>query len=273
MSALRVDPVRTLRTADIPAVMVLKDAAGWNQTAQDWEILIALAPDGCFGIECDGRLAATTTAISYGRDLAWIGMVVTAPAYRRQGLAQRLLEHALQHLDDRGVACVKLDATAMGRGLYEKLGFREECVIERWLRPAGPLTSSASKVIPFVRDSALDRRAFGADRSALLDKLAPHGVWSTAAGFAMGRDGTQAAYFGPCVSRSPEDAGDLLRAFLQVRAQPPVYWDILATNPAAADLARECGFTRSRELLRMVRKGSVSQDAALSFAIAGFEFG
>jgi GNAT superfamily N-acetyltransferase len=253
--------------------MALKDAAGWNQTAQDWEILLALAPDGCFGIECDGRLASTTTAISYGRDLAWIGMVVTDPAYRRRGLAGRLLEHALHNLDERGVGCVKLDATAMGRGLYEKLGFREECVIERWLRPAGPVTLPASKVTPFVPDRALDRQAFGADRLALLEKLAPHGAWSTAGGFAMGRDGTQAAYFGPCVSRSPEAAGDLLRASLQFRARQPVYWDILATNAAAADLARECGFARSRELLRMVRKGSLPRDAALGFAIAGFEFG
>src|SRR5260221_543876 len=56
-------------------------------------------------------------------------------------------------------------------------------------------------------------------------------------------------------------------------AKEPVYWDILATNPAAADLAREWGFARSRELMRMARGGSLTQDASLTFAIAGFEFG
>lgn len=252
--------------------MALKDAAGWNQTPADWKILLELAPQSCFGIECDGKLAATSTAISYGRELAWIGMVVTDPVHRRRGLARRLLEHALQYLDARGVGCVKLDATAMGQGLYEQLGFRAECVVERWLRPAGPIAASQN-VRPYAADRVLDRQAFGADRSTLLDKLARHGAWSAGEGFAMGRDGAQAAYFGPCVSRSPEAARDLLGAFLKTRAGQPVYWDILATHPAAAGLAREHGFTRSRELLRMVRGGSVTPDASLNFAIAGFEFG
>jgi GNAT superfamily N-acetyltransferase len=272
MPALRVDPVRTLAASDIAAAMALKGAAGWNQTARDWEILLALAPESCFGIECDGKLAATTTAIRYGRDLAWIGMVVTDPAHRRRGLARRLLEHALQYLDERGVGCVKLDATAMGRGLYEQLGFREECVVERWLRVAGPIPPKR-KVTAFEPDTDLDRQAFGADRSMLLEKLAPLGAWSAAGGFAMGRDGTQAAYFGPCVSRSPGAARDLLSAFLERRAGQPVYWDILASNPAAFDLARECGFARRRELLRMVRASALTQDVSLVFAIAGFEFG
>jgi GNAT superfamily N-acetyltransferase len=252
--------------------MALKDAAGWNQTVSDWKSLLELAPESCFGIECEGRLAATTTAIYYGRDLAWIGMVVTDPAHRRGGLARRLLEHTLQYLDARGVGCVKLDATAMGQALYEQLGFREECVVERWLRPAGPFTASQN-VKPYAADRALDGQAFGADRSTLLEKLAPHGAWSAGDGFAMGRAGTQAAYFGPCISRTPTAARDLLRAFLETRALQPVYWDILATNPAAAELAREHGFTRSRELLRMVRGSSLPQDGSLVFAIAGFEFG
>ncbi len=272
MPALRVGPVRTLTIADIPAVMARKDAAGWNQTASDWKILLELAPESCFGIACDGTLAATTTAICYGRDLAWIGMVVTAPAYRRRGLARRLLEHALQYLDERGVGCVKLDATAMGRGLYEQLGFRQECVVERWLRPAGPVAASQN-VKSYAADLALDRQAFGANRSTLLEKLAGHGAWSAAEGFAMGRDGAHAAYFGPCVSRSPEAAQDLVRVFLASRAEQPVYWDIPATNPAAADLARAHGFGCSRELLRMARAGSLTPEASLVFAIAGFEFG
>jgi GNAT superfamily N-acetyltransferase len=98
MPALRVSAVRALAVSDIPAVMALKDAAGWNQTAADWKSLLELAPECCFGIECDGKLAATTTAICYGGELAWIGMVVTDPVHRRRGLARCLLEHTLQYL-------------------------------------------------------------------------------------------------------------------------------------------------------------------------------
>jgi hypothetical protein len=63
--------VRTLSPADIPAAMRIKEAAGWNQTGTDWRNLLRLAPDTCFGIECEGRLAATTTAVCYERKLAW----------------------------------------------------------------------------------------------------------------------------------------------------------------------------------------------------------
>ena len=127
--------VRRLTSADIPAAMRLKDAVGWNQTALDWKNVLALAPEGCFGIDEGGRLAATTTGVCFGKELAWIGMVITDPNYRGRGLAKRLMEHALYHLRGRGVEWIKLDGTDMGRPLYQQLGFRDEGAIERWLRP------------------------------------------------------------------------------------------------------------------------------------------
>src|ERR1700683_3728177 len=103
--------VRSLSAVDIPLAMRLAEAAEWNQTESDWRNLIELAPDGCFGIDCDGELRATTTAVCFGRDLAWVGMVLTEGAYRGRGFARRLMEHALTYLRDREVAWIKLDAT------------------------------------------------------------------------------------------------------------------------------------------------------------------
>src|SRR5207244_12045682 len=105
-----------------------------NQIEEDWQRVLDLEPEGCFGIERGGRLAATTTAICYGRRLAWIGMVLTDPEYRGQGLATQLMRHTLEFLDGRGLDWIKLDATAMGRPIYRKLGFVDECEIERWKR-------------------------------------------------------------------------------------------------------------------------------------------
>jgi hypothetical protein len=36
--------------------MQLKEAAGWNQTEDDWRCLLWLEPNGCFGAIKDGRL-------------------------------------------------------------------------------------------------------------------------------------------------------------------------------------------------------------------------
>ena len=40
---------------DIPEAMRLKDLAGWNQTAADWERFLSAGPEGCFVAEREGR--------------------------------------------------------------------------------------------------------------------------------------------------------------------------------------------------------------------------
>lgn len=54
---------------------------------------------------------------------AYIMNMYTDPAYRRQGVACRTLDLLIQDAGSRGVAAISLDATAMGRPLYEKYGF------------------------------------------------------------------------------------------------------------------------------------------------------
>ncbi len=270
---------RLLTPADIPAGIRLKDAAGWNQTEADWRVLLALAPESSFGIDCDGGLRATTTAICYGRELAWIGMVLTEGAYRGRGLARRLMEHTLAHLRREQVHWIKLDATNMGRPVYARLGFRDETRIERWERKPGRVHARASLAGPFAPDAALDREAFGADRRPLLRALSAIESASIAgAGFAMGRAGSVASYFGPCVARSRDAARDLLLWFLHKHGGESVYWDILAENPDAIELAREFGFERVRELTRMSLAGCdqaapLQNNDVLVFATAGFEYG
>jgi len=257
--------------------MRLTQAAGWNQTESDWRNLLDLAPDSCFGLECEGALAATTTAVCYGRSLAWIGMVLTDPYYRRCGFARRLLEHVLEVLAGKQVAWIKLDATDMGAPLYRKLGFEDECPIERWSR-AG-CAAEPAPAPPWADEPRLDQEAFGADRSALLAVLAPSGAASLAGrGYAMTRPGAKAAYFGPCVGRSQETARELLYWCLGRNSRMPVYWDLLPGNTEALELARAFGFEPVRRLVRMSRPGAhgaarLARDDSRVFAIAGFEYG
>ncbi len=252
--------------------MRLKDAAGWNQTERDWQHVFTLAPDGCFGIECDGTLVATTTAVCFGTDLAWIGMVLTHPDYRGRGLARALMEQALAYLDGRA-EWVKLDATDMGRPLYCKLGFEDECPIERWARHAGP--APPLELPPLANCAELDRAAFGADRRKLLGLLARIESAALDDGYAMGRPGSKAAYFGPCVARTPATARRLLDWFLARHGHETIYWDILPGNRDAVRLAEEFGFRPLRRLVRMARRGkrNFEHDDRLVYAIAGFEFG
>jgi len=266
--------IRCLESFDIPAAMRLKEAAGWNQTGQDWERLLELEPEGCFGLEQDGVLAATATAVTYGEDLAWIGMVLTLPEFRGRGIARRLMERAMAFADSRGVAAVGLDATDMGIALYRQFGFAAAGTVERWERSRSAGAVVSGDVGPWEQDADLDRAAFGTDRSRLLVSLAG---WEAASipglGYGIGRPGSKAVYFGPCVAGSAGDADRLLRWFLARHPSEPVYWDILQGNREATRLASQYGFRPVRQLTRMFRGRVIQGDESLVFAIAGLEYG
>jgi GNAT superfamily N-acetyltransferase len=262
---------RLLTSDDIPQCLELSGEAGWNQTARDWHRLIALEPQGCFGIDAGGRLAATATVVCYGTDLAWIGMVLVRIACRGQGLARTLLQTALDVTAARRIACVKLDATDLGEPVYRKLGFAVECGVERWVRQPGESLPLADA--PGYRfDAEADRAAFGADRAMLLWMLEREETFGAADGsFALGRPGVNAAFFGPSVVCSDESGRRLLNAFLVQHAAEPVYWDRFSEN--AARQGAPFGFAPWRHLKRMYRGQLASGDPSRQFALAGFELG
>jgi GNAT superfamily N-acetyltransferase len=275
--------IRLMRPADIPAGIRLREAAGWNQTAQDWENLLALEPEGCWVWEEDGEVAATTTAVCYGRELAWVGMVLVLPEYRRRGLALRLMEHGLKWLETRRMQQVKLDATEMGRPLYEKLGFRTERVIERWSGRwkghGGSEDTQPELALPVDAIAGMDAASFGVGRTALIRRLLAcfpgQGSFSKGEGFILGRPGANAYFLGPFVS-VPAAAGTLLRRLLDQAGPGEFFWDLFPDVAAAADLAREVGFERRRSLARMALRpahGLPPGQPAQVYGAAGFEYG
>lgn len=258
--------VRLLRVEDVPAAFELSMAAGWNQTVADWRRMIELEPRGCFGIDCDGSLAATTTLLCFGTELAWIGMVLTRADQQRRGHARRLMMTALDEAHGRGISCIKLDATDQGRPLYESLGFVGEHAIERWRGPgrAGAGASGCAEV-----PGELDREAFGADRMRFL-KAVGSAEAADGDGYVMSRPGSRARYLGPCVARSPEVAARLISSAL---TEEPWFWDVLPGNAEAARLATEFGFEPVRRLVRMRVGRPIRTRDEWVFAIAGFEAG
>jgi ribosomal protein S18 acetylase RimI-like enzyme len=55
--------------------------------------------------------------------IGYLMNVVTMPKYRGQGLARRVIQTALQWLDEQDIRRVTLHATDMGQSLYTSLGF------------------------------------------------------------------------------------------------------------------------------------------------------
>ncbi len=269
--------VRLLKPADTGDALRLTRAAGWNQVESDWLRLMTLDPEGCLGLVSQGTLASSTTVLCYGRELAWIGMVLTAPEFRRRGFAERLMERAVEYLERRQVATAKLDATDFGVKLYRKFGFDEECIVERWQRSPAPF-APGEQLFPFDEtDVAYDCERFGADRSVLLASLESLGAARVPTeGYAMGRPGFVAAYFGPCVARSADAACKLARWFVADHAHENIFWDLFPGNAEAARIAHDFGFAPVRRLTRMVRARASAPRIVNHpeiYAIAGFELG
>ncbi len=266
--------LRTLRADDVPEAAQLSAEAGWNQTEDDWRLLLELCPEGCLGIEMDGHLVATTTLFCYGRRLAWVGMVLTNPAYRGRGLARKLLTRCLEQADRMGIETTKLDATDQGRPLYEKFGFQAEQEVQRWSRPGEgtmpPATSGGAMADAWRASDAL---AFGADRSMLLSRLAQrHPPVSLSQSYLFSRAGRATAYLGPCVSENPESARRLIEECVR-GTKCGWSWDLFPRNREAVMVARDLGFSLQRHLVRMARGKELRHKEHAIYAIAGFELG
>lgn len=248
--------LRSLQPEDLEFAHGLSRLAGWNQTRRDWERFRSLAPQGCFLAETGSGRAGTTTTTAYAGDIAWIGMVLVHPDHRRQGIGTRLLEAAIHHLRiERGVTCVRLDATPEGRPLYEGLGFRAEWGLRRWVRDAGGGGTAGATGTLTKHHLDLDREVFGADRSELLGSLATGSMAVRLAGdgsFGFCREGERATYLGPITAAGPDSGERLARELVEACPRnPPIFWDLPDPNEAGAFLAEKLGFRPVRVLTRM----------------------
>jgi len=75
------------------------------------------------GLRVDGVWACVALTLRLGDD-ASVQYVATEPAFRRRGLASRLLGAALGEPRADGLRTATLQASPDGRGVYERLGFR-----------------------------------------------------------------------------------------------------------------------------------------------------
>jgi GNAT superfamily N-acetyltransferase len=287
-----------MTAADVLLGMRLKEQAGWNQTEADWRRFLDLAPDGCFVAELDGAPAGTVAVFVFG-PVAWVAMVLVEEVLRGRGVGAALMRHALDFLDQRAVRTVRLDATPLGRPLYEKLGFVAEYTLLRYFgrapaaqdrgqraedrKPSG--LSSGLRVVPAApehldRLARLDRTVTGADREPLLRRLFAErpDLWRVAeeagevAGYLASRPGARAWQLGPCLGGASAGPALLADAW-RLHAGQSVFVDVPAGHAAAVAAAEAQGLSVQRTLLRMGRGPAAGEDVGRLWASSGPEKG
>jgi GNAT superfamily N-acetyltransferase len=275
--------IRPMTAADLPLGLRLSRQAGWNQTEADWKRFLALQPDGCFVAQWGGTPVGTTTTCIFG-PVAWIAMVLVEESARGRGIGTALLHHALEFLDRRHVAAVRLDATPLGLPLYERLGFVEQFRLARYqgiLPPAAPEAGAlAASPGHWEALAALDETVTLTDRRRLLFRLFAEESVGTflpqgggrLGGFLAARPGTRAVQLGPCIA-APEAGPVLFTAARHLFAGRPIFVDIPVPNEAANRLAEAQGLAVQRHLTRMCRGAAVCERVEWLWASSGPEKG
>ncbi len=275
---------RPLVGDDAAAGVKLAAEAGWNQTADDWRLMLSrglglgVAPDA-------GAPVATAMVLPYGDRFAWIAMVLVTAAWRRRGLATELLRRCIAKTGQMGLIA-GLDATAAGREVYRPLGFNDIYGLTRWQADPARVAAPMGGVRP-VQDGDLDRIAaydatvFGADRRWLLAdfrrRRPAHAFVAerdgAVRGFVLARDGRQAHHLSPLVADDGATARALAAAAL-ADLDGPVLIDALDPQPDFVAWLGDSGFSRQRGYTRMLlgHAGPLDDPNRL-YAVGGPEFG
>jgi GNAT superfamily N-acetyltransferase len=275
--------IRLMTAGDLPLGLRLRDQAGWNQTEVDWRRFLDFEPDGCFVAELDGTPVGTTTTTRFG-SVAWVALVLVDVAVRGRGIGTALVSHTVRTLEDRGMTTMRLDATPLGRPVYEKLGFSADYELARYGGVPGATSAAADTELvgPGQLDEifALDQTISGTDRARLLTRLYEE-QWQgfravrrqgVLEGFVAVRLRAHGWQIGPCMARGEVGARLLRDAGYRCAGQPVVVDIPTGNNPSIA-VAEALGLTVQRSLLRMTRGPRVSERLPELWASAGPEKG
>jgi ribosomal protein S18 acetylase RimI-like enzyme len=278
-----------MHLADIDTAMDLKNAEGWNQTREDWELFLHASPESCFVAVKEDQVVGTVVGVNYEQKVAWIGMMLVNRAFRGRGISKQLMTAVIASLGQR--TCIKLDATPAGYPVYESLGFKEEYALQRMVADQISLPEAIEDQYLHVKPlrpedldevAAYDQKAFGADRTLVLrhalrqqpEIACVYMEGSRLLGFLLGRTGTRYTHIGPLVADDSYIAKALLTYGCSQLRTGPLVLDVPVSGTAWMDWLKTCGFKKQRDLYRMfLNTNAHSGTPPRIFLIAGPELG
>ncbi|MFL5886956.1 MAG: GNAT family N-acetyltransferase [Thermoleophilaceae bacterium] len=174
--------IRVALDDELPAVGAVGSRAGFGPRVLDQLRFLRRRELGeVFVADAVGRPVGAAACIAF-EGTGWIGAVGVVPEARSQGIGGALTEAAVDWLHQAGADPILLQATALGRPVYERLGFLAEGEYVMLSGPALPgdrraphgVRAGRAEDLPAVIE--LDRAATGEDRSRLLETVWPSGA-------------------------------------------------------------------------------------------------
>jgi GNAT superfamily N-acetyltransferase len=131
------EPAGFSRNIDLVALARLNDEAYGLHNAFAGALARLEAGDGlyAYGVEEGGELVSGLVTFDFEDDCS-VWLVATRKAARGRGLAGALMAHAVADARERGRTTSTLQATDLGRPVYERLGYRSLGEIQMWEKRA-----------------------------------------------------------------------------------------------------------------------------------------
>jgi predicted N-acetyltransferase YhbS len=285
-----------MRASDIRFAVRLTSSIGWGFLPGDFRRLMSLSPGGSFVATIGKERVGVTTSLGHRRT-CWIGSVIVSPKHRRSGVGLALVKRALGHSASRGKKAAGLISFPGTTGFYRPLGFR---VRGRLIGVRGRISlrpfPSVTAISPSLSDNvkpvtpallrkvlAIDRAAFGDDRSRLIRRLARDcsvgfmvfSEFGKVIGYIVCKRGVRACEVGPWVCESRRnDAASALLLSIASRCRGPMELYIPEGAAWARKLAKSVGLRPFQEYLEMERgKARRCSKKYRSLAPAGLEKG
>jgi predicted N-acetyltransferase YhbS len=257
--------IRPLADIDLEAADTIIKLAFRNTASRldDLQLYRRIQPDGWFVACQQEHPAGMVGATNYGA-VAHVGLMAVHPEAQRQGIGLALMQFLLARLDQQQVSLVTLDASDMGRPLYDKLGFvpYDETLIfqrqgnfTRMERPASVQSISSRELDELAQ---WDSTFFGANRYKVLQALLAY--FPKSAFMLRDETGEVAGYLfaqrnriGPWVMRPSHNAENLLQAALALPYEETASVAVPAVNREAKELLQRHGFEQVRANRHMGR--------------------
>lgn len=176
--------IRPMTAADVEAASDLALAQGWRDRRLFYDFVLRVRTCQPLVGEVDGRLVATGLATVSG-PVGWLGSIVVEAGLRCRGLGRTMTEELMARLRAGGCRTLSLEASDLGRPMYERMGFR----LATWYHQVQadhlddpPVPPAGTRVRQLRRADlpavfTLDRQATAEDRSAPLTVMAESGGW------------------------------------------------------------------------------------------------
>jgi GNAT superfamily N-acetyltransferase len=176
--------IRAMTAADVDAAVELALAQGWRDRRGFYGLVLRTSTCQPLVGVIEDRVIATGVATAQG-PVGWLGALIVDEAERGRGHGRAMTDELRRRLLEAGCETLSLVATAAGRRMYERMGFRVAThyhQIEGDHLPEAPEPPDGTQLRPMQPADLpavleLDRLATAEERGAALTELATTGSW------------------------------------------------------------------------------------------------